>query len=139
MKFIDCYGSGEIGGWLTVLNPFSRHPNISLKEQFFSLLSTISQLKSEFPESCPFPLLFEPGGLLPWGVSIDGDIFCWQTKGASGRWPVVVIGRHSGPEVHQLPFAKFLKKALSGELSCLAIPREWQAQFSPHELSGVIP
>ena len=57
MKFIDCYGSGEIGGWLTVLNPFSRHPNISLKEQFFSLLSTISQLKSEFPESCPFPLL----------------------------------------------------------------------------------
>ena len=87
----------------------------------------------------PVPFAFEPGGLLPWGVSIDGDIFCWQTKGASGRWPVVVIGRHSGPEVHQLPFAKFLKKALSGELSCLAIPREWQAQFSPHELSGVIP
>lgn len=136
MSFIERYGSGQIGGWLSVLNPFSTNPNISLTEQFFILLASISQLKEEFPESCPFPLLFEPGGLLPWGISIDGDIFCWQTKGASGRWSIVVLGRHSDPEVFPYPFAEFLAKCITGEISCFAIPLEWQATkagYIPYE------
>ncbi|HLJ89733.1 MAG TPA: hypothetical protein VKZ53_23180 [Candidatus Angelobacter sp.] len=137
MIFIERYGSGQIGGWLSVLNPFSKNPNISLTEQFFHLLASVSQLKEEFPESCPFPLLFEPGGLLPWGISIDGDIFCWQTAGVSGRWSVVVLGRHSDPEVFQYPFSQFLAKCITGEISCLAVAsylRANRVEFTCHEL-----
>ncbi|WP_157171041.1 hypothetical protein [Nocardia araoensis] len=40
----------------------------------------------------PFP---EPGGLLPWGDSAEGDRFCWKTSEAdSASWSVLVIGRN---------------------------------------------
>ena len=137
MMFIERYGSGEIGSWLTVFNPFTKNPNISLTEQFFRQLSSLSQLKEEFPESCPFPLLYEPGGLLPWGISIDGDIFCWQTKGASGRWPVIALGRHTDPEIFPFPFSQFLANSIAGEITFLAMPVGWKAgsvKFVPYAL-----
>ncbi len=137
MSFIDNYGSGEIGGWLTILNPFSGNSNLSFIEQFFGLLSSISLLKEEFPETCPYPLMFEPGGLLPWGISIDGDIFCWATTGVSGKWSIVVIGRHSDPEQFELPMCKFIEQSIKGEISPLAIPEGWNNEsikFVPYKL-----
>lgn len=136
MAFIDNYGSGEIGGWLTVLNPFSENINISLVEQFFVLLSSISTLKNEFPETCPYPLMFEPGGLLPWGISIDGDIFCWVTAGMSGRWRVVIIGRHTEPEEFNMPMSKFIEQSLKGEIAPMAMPQGWNNRtisFVPYQ------
>ena len=125
MAFVDRYGSGEIGGWLTVLNPFSRNSNLSLIDQFFSMLAAISVIKSDFPDTCPYPLMFEPGGLMPWGFSIDGDIFCWLTDGLSGKWRIVVMGRHSQPEEFDGPMSRFIKRCICGEISPLAIPEDW--------------
>lgn len=125
MSFIDKFGSGEIGGWLTVFNPFSSNRNISLIEQFFFALSSLSALKEEFPETCPYPLMFEPGGLLPWGISIDGDLFCWLTTGVSGKWQIVVIGRHSEPEEYDFPMCKFIEQCIDGVISPMAIPQGW--------------
>ncbi|TVO52632.1 SMI1/KNR4 family protein [Denitromonas halophila] len=137
MQFVELYGSGEIGGWLTVFNPFSKNPNISLLEQFFCVLSSISEIKKEFPESCPYPLLFEPGGLLPWGISIDGDIYCWSTSGSSGKWKIVIIGRHSEPEEFQYSFSEFLSEAIKGNVESYTIPQEWknsQVNFVSYQL-----
>lgn len=137
IMFVELYGSGQVGGWLSVFNPFSKNSNLSLTGQFFRILANVSLSKEQFPESCPFPLLFEPGGLFPWGISIDGDIFCWQTKGVSGLWTVVVLGRHSDPEVFQYPFSEFLAKCITSEISCNAIPVEWKegtVKFAPYEL-----
>jgi len=135
VSFINLYGSGMIGGRLTVFNPFSKNPNISLIRQFFANLSALSSVKEDFPESCPYPLLFEPGGLLPWGISIDGDVYCWQTEGIiSGRWRVVVIGRHSDPEEYNMPMTKFLAHCVSGKIESNTIPIEWAEQdvtFTP--------
>ncbi|WP_330250790.1 SMI1/KNR4 family protein [Nocardia sp. NBC_00565] len=40
----------------------------------------------------PFP---EPGGLLPWGDSSEGDVFYWKTSEAdSASWSVLVSGRN---------------------------------------------
>jgi hypothetical protein len=139
MMFIDRFGSGQIGDWLTVLNPFSKNRRISLSDQFFAILSGVSSLKSEYPETCPFPLFFEPGGLLPWGLSIDGDIFCWKTDGPSGRWTTVVLGRHSGPELHELSCTQFIARIITGETSSAAVPSEWrelEVKFLPIVLPG---
>ena len=125
VSLIENYGSGEIGGWLTVFNPFDSNPNISLTKQSFGLLSSISLLKEEFPETCPYPLMFEPGGLLPWGMSIDGDIYCWATNGVSGKWSIVIIGRHSEPEEFPLPMCRFIAQAITGEITPLTVPTEW--------------
>ena len=137
MQYVELYGSGEIGGWLTVFNPFSKNPNISLLEQFFYVLSGIGEIKKEFPESCPYPLLFEPGGLLPWGISIDGDIYCWATTGSSGKWKIVIIGRHSEPEEFQYSFSEFLSEAIKGNIESYTIPQEWKSNhvsFVPYQL-----
>jgi hypothetical protein len=137
MIFIERYGSGQIGRWLTVFNPFSSNTHLSLRDQFFRILSGLNATKKEFPKSCPFPLLFEPDGLLPWGISIDGDIFFWQTKGVSGLWTIVVIGRHSEPEAHKLSFAQFIARSIKGEILCDVIPTEWREEeitFLPYHL-----
>ncbi len=137
MLFVDRYGSGEIGNWLTVFNPFSKNPNINLTQQFPILLASIAMLKDEFPETCPYPLMFEPGGLLPWGISIDGDIFCWTTKGLSGKWDVVIMCRHSEPENFEGSMGQFLINAIQGGLKSAAIPEEWangKIEFIPYAL-----
>ncbi len=135
VSFIGLYGSGVIGDWLTVFNPFSKNPNISLIRQFFASLSALSRIKEEFPEACPYPLLFEPAGLLPWGISIDGDLYCWETGGIiSGRWKVVVIGRHSDPEEFDMPMSRFLAQCIAGKIQPKSIPTEWAEQkvtFTP--------
>lgn len=125
MLFIDRYGSGEIGNWLTILNPFSQNSNTNLIDSFPNLLASIASLKEEFPEYCPYNLMFEPGGLLPWGISIDGDIFCWTTAGVSGNWKIVIICRHSDHEEYSLSMSQFLIQAVSGIITSAAIPENW--------------
>src|SRR5213080_939730 len=81
IQFIKRYGTGVIDGWLHVLNPFAANPHLNLLSSAWRFLDALRTIKTEFPDSIPFPLYFEPGGLLPWGNSIDGDIFCWRTAG----------------------------------------------------------
>lgn len=126
MSFINTYGSGEIGEWLLVFNPFSQDKNISFFDNLLSMLSSISTIKNDYPEFCPYPLLFEPGGLLPWGISFDGDIYCWLTEGLSSTWKVVVIGRQSEHEIFDFSFSDFLTLAIQGELRANTIPLEWK-------------
>src|SRR5579864_9414855 len=135
--FIERYASGQIGGWLSVLNPFSKNPNISLTEQFFHLLASISQLKEEFPESCRFPLLFEPGWPVALGNFNGRRYLLLAGEGVSGLWSVVVLGRHSDPGVFPFPFSQFLAKCITEEISCFAIRSFWRAgkaEFSPYQV-----
>jgi hypothetical protein len=80
-------------------------------------------VKGQFPEEVPFPLFYEPEGLLPWGSSIDGDIFCWSTRGLSGHWTVRVIGRDTGNEQFPVPMTQFLFEALTGKVRPWCFPR----------------
>jgi hypothetical protein len=42
----------------------------------------------------PYVAFPEPGGLLPWGESNEGDFFCWKTGDSDpDRWPVVLGSR----------------------------------------------
>ena len=136
IQFIMRYGTGEIGGWLSVLNPFSANPNLNLLDIGFGLLAGFREIKKELPESIPYPLHYEPDGLLPWGVSIDGDVFCFRTRGLSGYWTTVVIGRHTDPEEFPLSFSQFIRGVLTGELQTLACPTDLPRTFARHTANG---
>lgn len=41
------------------------------------------------PEKCPYPFYPEPGGLLPWAGTDNGDRVCWLTEGQPDGWTVV--------------------------------------------------
>lgn len=125
MAFIERFGSGTVNGFLTPFNPFSRNPHVNLLEQVFVQLSALRELRAEFPEYNPYPLFFEPGGLLPWGLSIDGDVFCWVTQGQSGRWEVVVMPRHSAPERFPMSMTQFLARGITGSISSTSLPPEF--------------
>lgn len=132
MKFIELYGTGTIAGWLTILNSFAsnRHQNLFIAG--FEYLAALRELKREFPDDIPFSLYYEPQGLLPWGISIDGDIFCWSTAGLSGNWRVVIIGRHTGYEEFPMPLTQFLFEALSKKIE----PRCFLPDLKPTFASG---
>jgi len=123
MQFIDRYGTGIVNDFLTVLNPFSANRNLNLLNQAFVQLSALRALKNEFPEQYSYPLFFEPGGVLPWGMSIDSDLFCWRTEGASGRWSVVVFPRHGDVEAYPMPMCAFILGAMQGSIASAALPK----------------
>ncbi len=185
MKFIELYGTGTIGGWLTargksragqscvfvagsslpkfrvfpsntrsfrrldpatnprrlaardfhhgllrILNAFASNPHQNLLVAGFRSLAGLRAIKRQLPDEVPFPLFYEPDGLLPWGISIDSDIFCWSTRGLSGHWTVVIIGRHTGNEEFAMPMTQFLFEALAGKLNSRCIPRDIEATFA---------
>jgi hypothetical protein len=134
MKFVQLYGTGAIGDWLTVLNPFARNRHQNLFIAGFEFLSGLRQIKVEFPDEIPFPLFYEPGGLLPWGISIDGDIFCWLTRGLSGHWTVTVIGRHTGNEEFDMPMTQFLFEALTRKIKPACFPTGLKSSFLANAL-----
>jgi hypothetical protein len=129
MKFVELYGTGTISEWLTVLNPFAANSHLNLFSAGFQCLAALREVKREFPADVPYPLFYEPAGLLPWGMSIDGDIFCWSTKGLSGLWTVAVIGRHSGNEEFAMPMTRFLYEALAGKVRPRCFPEDLGATF----------
>ncbi|MFJ8084541.1 hypothetical protein ACIQ6Y_28465 [Streptomyces sp. NPDC096205] len=56
------------------------------------------------------PVLYpEPGGLLPWGDSEDGDLFFWDTSRSEDpdAWPVVVLHRGAIPGSGLLPWHRY--------------------------------
>lgn len=136
IQFINKYGSGQIGKWLTVFNPFSNNPHLSIIHQTPQILSGFSVLKAKYPEEIPYTLLFEPEGLLPWGISIDGDVFCWKTEGPNGNWSIVIIGRHSGNQEFKLSFSQFLVEAIESKITPKAIPIEWKSEKVEFESFG---
>jgi hypothetical protein len=80
-------------------------------------------LREQFPEDYPYPLYFEPGGLLPWGISEDGDYYyCWLTRGLPDKWPVITVPRHADVELFEMTMVKFIEGALLGEIESGAIP-----------------
>jgi hypothetical protein len=130
MMFIEKYGTGTIARWLTVLNPFAANAGQNLLIAGFEFLAALREVKREFPDEAPFPLFYEPKGLLPWGISIDGDIFCWSTIGISGNWTVVVIGRHTGNEEFSMPITRFLYEALSKKIEPRCFPPGLELTFN---------
>ena len=136
VQFVKTYGTGVINGFNWIYNPFAENENFNLVEQIPIVLSSFRELKREWPQSFPFPLFFEPDGLLPWGGTIDGDCFFWKTSGLIDHWPVVVAPRHDDePELHDMPMARFLADVLAGHRKSKAFPTDYSPagghQFTP--------
>jgi hypothetical protein len=98
VQFINQYGSGSVCEFFSVYNPFSRHKYLNLLDSWIGIFSTLASPRSDPNDGqtlVPFPLYFEPGGLFPWGTTVNGEELFWKTDDNPDRWTMVVIGRDS--------------------------------------------
>jgi hypothetical protein len=122
--FINTYGSGQIGGFVCIYNPFSANQYINLLSQMKVILDIEKELKRECDDSeCPFALFPEADGLLPFAGTDNGDIFFWKTSGNPNHWTVVLADLRSRIfEEYRDVFSVMLKKLAREELNSKIIP-----------------
>ncbi|WP_030761529.1 MULTISPECIES: SMI1/KNR4 family protein, partial [unclassified Streptomyces] len=116
VRFMEVYGSGAISDGISVLLPALRAEGWPYRDG--PGLRDETENARETWEMCRDGADFDvdPESIVAWGVTSGADIYCWVTTDADpDRWPVLVCGRHTHPEMqlHPLGMAAFLKELLS--------------------------
>jgi hypothetical protein len=125
MQFVDSFGSGSLNDFIYVFNPFATNRNLNLLYKLAQTLGALRELKKNHPALAAYRLLFEPGGLLPWGITDNGDIFCWITEGETGRWSSVLWPRHDDKtEEFKMPMTALIARLLSRRVACDLLPQD---------------
>jgi hypothetical protein len=71
----------------------------------------------------PYVAFPEPGGLLPWGESNEGDIFCWKTGDPDpDKWPVALGSRSSTWDEHEGGMLNYMVGLLRGDILPHGLP-----------------
>lgn len=68
------------------------------------------------------PAQLEPGGLFPWGRTVNGEDLFWRMRGNPDKWTVVAIGRACGVEVFDCSMSEFLRQILNQTLRPQFLP-----------------
>lgn len=119
--FIETYGTGIIGRFIYIWNPFA-------EEQFVNLISRSSSDNNLFAEFIlewtdiernrlfPFPVFPEKFGVLSFGSTRNGDTLFWRTHGKPDEWSVMVWKiRSSRFELHDISMSRFLYFMITDE------------------------
>ncbi|MEU8528941.1 MULTISPECIES: SMI1/KNR4 family protein [Streptomyces] len=116
VRFMEVYGSGEVGDVIGILLPAPQadgYPYTSgLEEETENARATWEMCRDD----AGFDVA--PESIVAWGVTSGADIYCWVTTDDDpDRWPVLVCGRHTSPEMqlHRLGMAEFLLRLLTDE------------------------
>ncbi|SIR15916.1 SMI1-KNR4 cell-wall [Rhizobium sp. RU33A] len=125
-KFVSTYGTGSIGDFLWVFNPFSKNKNLNLNS-FRYLQSSYQNLKADFPELYdrpPFPL---HDSFFTWAQTDNGDSLIWIIKSEPPEtWQV---GIHSADQAEEeltsLTFTGFMVRLLEKQLASRILPKQF--------------
>ncbi|MGZ9931513.1 SMI1/KNR4 family protein [Streptomyces sp. NC-S4] len=116
VRFMEVYGSGVVSDGISILHPALRAEG--WPHRYGPGLGDETECARETWEMCGDDADFDvdPESIVAWAVTSGADIYCWVTADADpDRWPVLVIGRHTHPEMQLLPLgmAAFLKGLVS--------------------------
>ncbi len=121
--FIGIYGTGHIGDFIILYNPFSTYKPANLFHYIEYILWAESQLKPFSP--LELPLYPEPGGLLPFAKTYDGDCLFWQTQGEPDEWTLYLQEvRSSDYEQYAMTMSDFFIKLLRSHTKKIVVPRQ---------------
>lgn len=117
--FARLYGSGYFMEFLGIHIPNTQNPNTRLEWQAQVVRDGFRTLTEEY---CPYPMWPDPGGLLPFGGTDDGDEFFWRMRGLPDDWRVVIWDRGFGSfEELDCDLTDFLAGLATGEI----LPKDW--------------
>jgi hypothetical protein len=118
-EYIEHYGGSNICDYLVVVKPFGSTQYTDLVDFAQRQLDAYRSLREEFgEEEVPLPLFPELDGLLPWGLTANGDVLFWRTIGEPNQWTVVVNGSRT-PWYEEFPYgmAAFILRLFTGKLT----------------------
>ena len=120
--FIRSYGSGRISNFIWIFNPFSGNENLNLERQIDVQSKVLAELAS-YGEVIPYALFPKPGGLLPFGITDNGDVLFWVIDNTPDEWPVVVNGARTPTwERFDLSMSEFLASVLNRQIAVSIFP-----------------
>jgi hypothetical protein len=127
-QLISVYGHGAFDNFLWVYQPVSEDAFMDLVVQSKRRIDILRDIKGEFgKKDVPYGLFPEPGGLLPWGVTDNGNICYWQTiTGGPTKW-TVTVNQSRGPRWAEFDgsMTEFLSAVLSGQYQCPVFPDDF--------------
>lgn len=117
-EFVRYYGTGKLDKFLWVMNPVATNPNVNLINRGSVILDAFREYRvglSALGEKIPFAAFPEPGGLLPWAFSDNGDVCYWRTGSVDpNMWRIVLNdGRQSMWEQFDGSMTEFIEALLS--------------------------
>lgn len=90
--FAEMFGSGSIGGFLHIASPSSRNEYIRLVDSHEAQVEILHELRDSGAEELPYPIHPEPGGLILWAETSNGDCCYWvaDPRDDPDAWPIAV-------------------------------------------------
>ncbi len=124
--YITLYGTGSLGGFVRVYNPFAHDEYADLMRAILRFYEVNSQLKQLDGYHFPYPIYPEPAGIVPWASDDNGNVYYWQTGGDPDHWTVVVQASRS-PRWQEVrsSMTAFLVDAFTQRVKC----RFWPSDF----------
>lgn len=126
VALVDAWGAGSFDGFLWLFAP--GHPNVNLdlvrqaEEQTWALREL-----AEAGEEIPYQPSIAHGGLLPWGLTDNGDVCYWVLGTPEPLAPVsVAVNESRGPEWHRFDgdLTDFLVGFLTGRERVSVFPAD---------------
>lgn len=116
---VERFGASSWRDFLHVLSPLDERS----RRRVATILEADRVSRGEFPQHYPLPLYPEPGGLLPWAVSDNGDTLYFVTAGSPDGWPTLIKGPRAPEfEVSFAPPTALIQGFATGRLRSLILP-----------------
>ena len=131
-SYLARYGTGAIGGFLWVLNPFSANPALNAGA-IRHLRDSYAAMKADVPADHPR----DPARLLPFALTDNGDSLSWLAEGPDpDAWTVLIHDKSQAEEeATGLTLLPFLLALLEGRLRSAILPEDvlrGPLAFTPH-------
>ena len=115
--FIKSYGSGLLGNFYWVWNPYLAE----FVEQVNEISKIENQCKATLPEYYPFKIFPDSPGFLPCASDDNGNYYGWLTKGNPDQWTTLTHEvRGSGFKEYEMTFTEYLLAVFKREIKPLA-------------------
>lgn len=128
VSFTKIYGVGRIADFIALFNPFTKNSDLNFFEQKKLILDDFKYLIDEDPDYYKYPLYPNKDGLLPIGVTDNGDYFFWVVSNIhnSNLWGTAIIPSRS-PDIEYFDenITSLLAGVLSGKIKAVSLPRDF--------------